>query len=361
MEDLVGRWSGTAFQHKAATWADEVLAARGLVRSGPLVPEKIRFWSAVFVVPLRDDTGPGETGPGEAWPHGRGPARAWLKVGNPGQAFEGRLLEALGRVVPDRVVTPWAVDDDHCWWLLPDGGPTLDRTRPQDWVDLIGDVADLQRACARSCRRPGTSPSPWPSASPSPGWPLDMVPELSADGAAGWIARTVDRLAVLPAADPQHLDPGRARWMSRRLARFEEQMALLAATGLPETLQPNDAHPRNAVGPSSPGGPVRVFDLGDSVRSHPWAVLHTTVRLAAGVRLTGPRSDTPLTRRIVDAYVERWPEVARPDRPEVLDAADRLGAVHRAASWLRLLAPVDPDRLGVPTPRITAWIQLALA
>ncbi len=373
----MGRWSGTAFQHQAATWADEVLAARGLVRSGPLVPEKIRFWSAVFVVPLRE-----VTGPGAAWSHGRGPARAWLKVGNPGQAFEGRLLEALGEVVPDRVVTPWAVDDDPGWWLLPDGGPTLDRTRPQDWVDLIGDVADLQRACARSCRRPGASPSaspstspsaspspsPSPSASPSstaspspsPGGLLDMVPELSADGAAGWIARTVDRLAGLPAADPQHLDPGRARWMSRRLARFEEQMALLAATGLPETLQPNDAHPRNAVGPSSPGGPVRLFDLGDSVRSHPWAVLHTTVRLAAGVRLSGPRPDTPLTRRIVDAYVERWPEVPRPDRPEVLDAADRLGAVHRAASWLRLLDPVDPDRLGVPTPRITAWIQLAL-
>ena len=46
--------------------------------------------------------------------------------------------------------------------------------------------------------------------------------------------------------------------------------------------------------------------------------------------------------------------------PEVLEAADRLGAVHRAASWLRLLAPVDPDRLAVPTPRVADWLELAL-
>jgi hypothetical protein len=85
----------------------------------------------------------------------------------------------------------------------------------------------------------------------------------------------------------------------------------------------------------------------------------------------------------VEAYLERWPEVdlgAGPGSgssgpggwpgadgwpgdgglPEVLEAADRLGAVHRAASWLRLLAPVDPDRLAVPTPRVADWLELAL-
>lgn len=337
----MGRWAGTAFQQEAAAWADEVLAARGLVRSGPLVPEKIRFWSAVLVVPLADSAGDG--------------GRAWLKVGNPGQAFEGRLLQALGQVVPERVVDPWAVDDERGWWLLPDGGPTLDGSRPQDWVDLVGDVADLQRACAPHHDR------------------LDMVPALPAEAAAGWVEATVDRLARLPVADPQHLDPARARALvgggpdgHDGLRRLEERMQVVAGTGLPQTLQPNDVHPRNAVGPSTAGGPARVFDLGDAVRSHPWAVLHTTVRLAARVPLTDPWPDTPLTRRVVDAYLERWPEVdlegraGDRDLPEVLEAADRLGAVHRAASWLRLLGPVDPDRLAVPTPRVADWLELAL-
>ncbi len=349
----MARWAGTAFQQEAAAWADEVLGRRGLARSGPLVPEKIRFWSAVFAVPFAG-------------------GRAWFKVGNPGQAFEGRLLRTLGQVVPDRVLAPWAVDEDRGWWLLPDGGPTLDGSRPTDWVDLVGDVADLQRACAAHHDR------------------LDMVPALPAEEAAGWVEGTVDRLTRLPAADRQHLDPARARSLVGKgprghdgLRRFGKRMEILAGTGLPATLQPNDAHPRNAVGPSTPGGPARVFDLGDAVRSHPWAVLHTTVRLAARVPLTDTWPDTPLTRRIVDAYLERWPEVdlgsGRPgtgtagtagwrsdggpgDRglPEVLAAADRLGAVHRAASWLRLLAPVDPDRLAVPTPRVADWLELAL-
>lgn len=366
MDDLVARWAGTAFQREAAAWADEVLGPRGLVRSGPLVPEKIRFWSAVFGVPLAGS--PSGAGVGASG----GRSRAWFKVGNPGQAFEGRLLQALGQVVPDRVVAPWAVDGERGWWLLPDGGPTLDGSRPEDWVDLLGDVADLQRACGPHHDR------------------FDMVPALSTEAAAGWVDGTVDQLARLPAADPQHLDPARARSLvgggpggHDGLRRFGERMKVLAGTGLPQTLQPNDAHPRNAVGPSSPGAPARVFDLGDSVRSHPWAVLHTTVRLAARVPLTDRWPDTPLTRRIVEAYLERWPEVdlgAGPGSgssgaggwpgagawpgdgglPEVLEAADRLGAVHRAASWLRLLAPVDPDRLAVPTPRVADWLELAL-
>src|SRR5690606_8457230 len=144
---------------------------------------------------------------------------------------------------------------------------------------------------------------------------FDMVPALSTEAAAGWVDGTVDQLARLPAADPQHLDPRAAARMTGRLDRFGQRMGLLRETGLPQTLQPNDAHPRNAVGPSTPGAPARVFDLGDSVRSHPWAVLHTTVRLAARVHLTDPWPDTPLTRRIVEAYLERWLEVDLGGRP----------------------------------------------
>src|SRR5690606_32769307 len=162
------------------------------------------------------------------------------------------------QVVPDRVVAPWAVDGERGWWLLPDGGPTLDGSRPEDWVDLLGDVADLQRACGPHHDR------------------FDMVPALSTEAAAGWVGGTGDQVARLPAADPQHLDPRAAARMTGRLDRFGQRMGLLRETGLPQTLQPNDAHPRNAVGPSTPGAPARVFDLGDSVRSHPWAVLHTT-------------------------------------------------------------------------------------
>ena len=72
----MARWGGEPFQGELTRWIDEALAPRGEVRAGPLLPEKIRFWSAVFRIPLA----------------GPGPSRqAWCKVGNPGQAFEGEL------------------------------------------------------------------------------------------------------------------------------------------------------------------------------------------------------------------------------------------------------------------------------
>jgi hypothetical protein len=328
VEDLVARWGGEPFQGELTRWIDEALAPRGEVRAGPLLPEKIRFWSAVFRIPLA----------------GPGPSRqAWCKVGNPGQAFEGELLAALGHLEPDRVVVPWAVSADRGWWLLPDGGPTLDPDRPADWVDLLGDVADLQRASA------GHPPV------------LTLLTTLGPEDAPRWVVEVVDELAALPPQHPQHLEPALAHTCLRRLPRLEEQMAILAQSRLPPTLQPNDVHPRNAVHPATPGGPVRLLDLGDALLGHAWAVLSTPVRFAAGVRLADPWPEGSTTARLVEAYAERWPEVDRTDRAAVVAAADRLGTLHRAASWRRLLAPVDPDRLGVPTPRIATWVLAALA
>ena len=62
-------------------------------------------------------------------------------------------------------------------------------------------------------------------------------------------------------------------------------------------------------------------------------------------RLVDPLPDTAPVRRLVDAYLEHWPEVTSRDRPGLLRAADRLGALHRAASWQRLLAPVEPTKV----------------
>ena len=136
---------------------------------------------------------------------------------------------------------------------------------------------------------------------------------------------------------------------------------MLRDSGIPDTLQPNDVHPGNAVGPRVPGGPTRLFDLGDALWSHPWAVMHSPVRGLCGARLSEPRPDTPEARRLLDGYAEHWPEVDRADRAALVHAADRLGALHRVESWRRLLEHADPSRLGVPTPVLATWLGQALA
>jgi hypothetical protein len=330
MTDLVGRWRSTEFLAAVTGWVDDALGTAGWRRTGPLTERKVRFWAAVHEVPVvradREGVDLGE--------------RAFVKIGNPGQAFEGELLAALARLAPGSTVTPWAVDPTRGWWLLPDAGPTPEPTAGV-WAECLGLAARLQRTCAPHQHE------------------LAVVPLLDTDTAVDHAVRTVESLALLPPGHAQHLDAERARALLAGVGRLTAAMSVLRGTGLPTTLQPNDVHPGNAG--RGPDGRLRLFDLGDAFRSHPWAVLSAPLRTAGGTRLRDPLPDTATVRRLLDRYAEHWPEVDRADRAEVLRAADRLGALHRAASWERLLAPADPGRLGVPTPVVADWLALALA
>lgn len=318
----MGTWRSEPFLTRASRWVDDVLAARGERRAGALLEVTVRFWAAVYAVPLTS-------------------GRAYLKVGNPGQAFEGGLLTALGQVAPEQVVVPWAVDVSEGWWLLPDAGSTGDRT-PGVWAEAMDVAAELQRACLPHEEL------------------LAAVPRLDGGTAVDWAASTLAGLAARPTSDPQHVDPGLAAAATARLPRLADAMALLVATGPAPTLQPNDVHPGNAG--RGEDGLLRLFDLGDAFWSHPWAVLSAPLRQVAGRRLSDPRPDTPVVRRLLDRYAEHWPEIAPADREAVVEAADRLGCLQRAASWQRLLAPVDPARLDLPVPpRVAAYLLRALA
>lgn len=322
MVDLVAHWRSARFLEEVTGWVDDVLAARRQVRTGPLTEVGVRFWAAVYAVPL----------PG---------GRAFLKVANPGQAFEGPLLDVLARLAPGHVVPPWAVDSGQGRWLLPDGGPLVPADE-SGWARLVRDTAVLQRRCEH--RRAE----------------LDLVPALDASVALDWAARTVEDLAALPEDDAQHLRPDAADRCRAGLVPLAGSLRVLAGSGVPDTLQPNDMHPSNACDTVGTQSPARLFDLGDAFWSHPWAVLHRALRGAGGGRLAGPLPHTPLTRQLVSDYTAHWPQVAPQDRAAVVAAADRLGALQRAASWQRLLAHVDPDRLSVPAPRVADYLAQAL-
>jgi hypothetical protein len=91
VEDLLARWESTAWQAEVDGWVADVLAARGERPTGPAQPLKTRFWSVV----RRYDTTAGTV---------------WFKECNPGQAFEGPLLQELSALEPDSFPAPLAVD-----------------------------------------------------------------------------------------------------------------------------------------------------------------------------------------------------------------------------------------------------------
>lgn len=309
MQDLVALWRSPQWLAEADDWVCRELASRGVRTSGPLAESRMRFWSAVFTV----DTDRG---------------RHWFKVANPGQGFEARLTSTLAGLVPEHVVAPVAVDTGRAWILTPDQGPTLREAAagsPDHWEPLVRGVARMQRSLvAHESEVVGAGVTPFAAAD-----------------AAAYVLAAMDELEHLPAGHPQLVTAEVADRVRATAPQLQEDAEVLDATGLPDTLQHNDLGDSNAF---LDGGRVRIFDLGDSLWSHPLPVMQVPLAVATG-SWPIPGVEDPKVRRLLVAYLSEWS-----DEPESLlgawPAALRLAGVHRFASWARLAAEVPPDVVG---------------
>ena len=106
---------------------------RHVERTGPVEVVKERPWSYVVKVPTAAGT-------------------VWFKENRGATRYEAPLVAALARWLPDRVLTPIAIDAERGWSLLPDGGPILreatDRRDIGHWERMLAAHAQLQRDLA---------------------------------------------------------------------------------------------------------------------------------------------------------------------------------------------------------------------
>lgn len=218
----------------------------------------------------------------------------YAKQNSPGQRFEAALVAELGRLAPAYVVPVVAVDDARGLLLTPDQGAVFADTSAEDldaWCRLVVRATELGRVVA------------------------DHTARLRSTGVTGYHVPT------------DLVDP---------VGRLAEEAAL---PGLPGTLVHNDLHVRNAF--DRPGGLV-LFDFADAVLAHPLCELLVPLEVLAD-RLGDPGPDDPRLRRVADAALEVWSDVAPPlALRRALPAALRLGRLARAESWSRLV----PDLTG---------------
>ena len=85
--DLPALWRSPQWRAEIEAWLGPALAAAGRTATGPLVQERVRFWSTVLSI---------ETDAG----------RVWVKENAPSQAFEAALVVAVEELVP-RTVRPF--------------------------------------------------------------------------------------------------------------------------------------------------------------------------------------------------------------------------------------------------------------
>jgi hypothetical protein len=307
---LMERWASPAWQDEATTWVDDHLRDEGRPRDGALELVRVRPWGVVLRAPASDGI-------------------VYLKATAPSTAFEAGLYALLSRAVPDRVLHPIALDVEAGWLLLPDGGPVLSEQHEGDallehLVDVAGQYGQLQVDLA------------------------DQVDDLLAVGVADMRPAAMgDRFDEALVVAQRHVDrrPDRAEALES-VAGLRPTFAawcerLSAAPGAP-TLDHNDLHGGNVF--LTGAGEARFFDWGDAVVAHPFAsalVLRSVVRWILDVH-----EETPMERRILDAYLEPFTtEAPLAELQEVVDIACEVGKVARALVWARAVAllPADSD------------------
>lgn len=313
-ESTSALWATSTWRDDAYGWIEETLRDRGLTRTGEIEQPRIRFWSTQLIVPT--DAG-----------------RLWFKENCPSQAHESALVAVLAELVPDRVVEPIAVQPERGWLLSPDAGPTLRRLgegRPDEdrlelWVRLAADWADLQRRV-----------SPYVDRLRGTGAPAARI-----DSAADLLAERIEEYAALPADDLARLDAADAVRLRAAVPTIRDWADEVAALGLPDTLDHNDLHAGNAFGPRPGERRLRFFDFGDSVVGQPVGSLLIPLNVYARELGVDDESD-PRLRRVIDAYLEVWSDLADPAALRAaVDPGRQLARLQRSECWRRVLRSAD--------------------
>ncbi len=302
-------WARPEWRVEAERWIRSTLDGLGVSVTGAMEQQRLRPWSTQLTVAT--DVG-----------------RVWFKENCPGQWFEAGLLAALAELVPDAVVAPLAVEPERGWFLTPDHGATLaDRLEDVDlWARLAADWADVQRRLLPH------------------GDSLTATGMTTVDPAAvaSYVEARVAANAGLPPADTAHLpadDAARLRAALPEIARWGRE---LADGPLPVTLDHNDLHANNVFVPQPGEAHLRIFDFADAVVGHPFGSLLVPMNVLSGALEAAP--DDPRLRRVVDAYLEPWTELADATTlRRLVPPALRLARLNRHESWRRVLDTVSAD------------------
>jgi len=295
--------------------------------TGEITQSHRRPWSTAFRIPT--DSGV-----------------AWCKASAPGPAYEGPLLAAFERWGVRGAILPLAVDMERALILTPDGGQTMRETRPdgtgdhdlEAWARVLHGYARLQRSTEDHADELVAL----------------GVPDLRPDRLVAILEGFVADDSIWARADAEDRDAARA---ARH--RLPESLPLitavadeLATVGVAAAIQHDDLHGGNIlVGPAGD----RVFDWGDASVAHPFMTLTTTLNSIE--HRTGLDQHGPEVRRLRDAYLDAWSDVA-PLTPLVA-AEERsriLGAISRAASWQRSFQDIPPDELEDDGGSTAAWL-----
>ncbi|HEX3005481.1 MAG TPA: phosphotransferase [Angustibacter sp.] len=309
-EPLRAPWAQPGGPRRIASWADEVLAARGTPRTGAV--EQVKTWNLSSILRLPTDAGP-----------------VWCKSVPPFFAHEASVIEHVGRRHAALVPQVLAAEPSTGSMLLADVPGTDQWNAPHErLLEMVDTVVDLQ----------------WES--------VAQVGELRALGLPDWrgaalvaavtaLSRRADVRAELTGEQCGRLDA-----LVDALPALERE---LEHSGLPDTLVHGDLHPGNWR--HGAGGLV-LLDWGDSGVGHPL--------------LDGPAflERVPGDRRgeVLEAWAARWRHhVPQADVERAAQLVRPLAALRQALIYQGFVDRIEPDERIYHRADVPHWLGEALA
>lgn len=295
-------WARPGWLAEVESWIRARLDERG--SSATERPAQVKTWSISCVLRV---------------PTGLGPV--YFKAVPPLFAGEPALTEALSRRHPGQIPRVLAQDSERGWLLL-DGihGLDLRRTPTLDvWAPALGAFARLQREYVGQAE---TRLASGVMDRRIAGLP-DQLDQLLAELASPDL-RAVYGVSEEDAARVVALRP-----------RLKEEIAALAAAGVPDTLVHGDLHGGNVI--VEEGRPI-FFDWTDGALAHPFFDLLTLLG-DPPVEMGTPEG----RERLRDAYLEPWADMLPRERLlEGLALSQRVAPLYHALSYRHIARNTEP-------------------
>ncbi len=317
-------WESDHFKNESGEWIAIQLEKLGVRLEGELDAFHVRDWSIAIHLP---------TDQGDLY----------FKAGADYQKYEASVVAILGRLAPQKVIVPLAVETAKGWMLLPDGGQHMRRysggkpARP-DWQTMLSNYAELQIELANHVEELLEAYLPDRR--------LELLPIEYERLLASPNLHELFRVGGLPDEE--------VAWLHEKQALFAEQVGKLCAIKIPPSIDHGDLHDGNIF---FDGETLRFFDWGDASLTHPFISLIVPLRVLGNYLGFEPENHPDL-EWARQAYFEPWANIYGEDAvTKTWELVLPIGYFQRAMTWFQVASASDAADHKEHAAAFVAWLR----
>lgn len=325
MAQWIDVWNTDGWRDSTAEWIDAACEAYGIQRTaGP------EFWPAnlhQIQATVQTDA-----------------ADLIFSANAPGLTAEAATTVTAGRLLPDRVVMPLAIDREAGYMLSPDYGHTLADLGDsvENWELAMASLGSFQVAL------------------------MGHEEEFFDSGVTvvdpQFLTEQYEQALMMHVSlDPSHplfLDGSSADRMASYVTALTQAVQTLHNGSVPLSLEHGNFDLSRVVVPAEPGAHGRILDLSSAHWSHPFSSLN--VPLTAMCQAWDCESGDERVMQVLFAYLNQFSAYGSADELyELINPACLVAPLSQHETWLRLLLDASDDHLHENATTVLSTLDLS--